>query len=111
MFWPRNSRRVHGRETKMAQKIATIFKRFRWLYAIIFILGGVAGTLVHPYVLPVLHEAYIVYSPQDGCELRYSNMKILFGSVQAMGDGGSKLACGEWRQLSPTMTLTCECKE
>jgi hypothetical protein len=93
----------------MAPKIATMFRHFRWLYVIVFILGGIADALVRPYMLPVLYEAYVIYSPQDGCEFDYSNTTYLFGSLQAMGDGGRKLACGERIMLSPTMTLTCEC--
>lgn len=94
-----------------ARQIMTMVRHFRWLYVVIFILGGVAGALVRPYVVPVWHEQVYVYPTQDGCDFDLDAQKYHFGSLSAFADGGGKLACGEGTELSPTMLLTCECRK
>lgn len=89
----------------------TILRNFTWLYVAIFVIGGVAGALLRPYVVPVRYEGVSVYPTQDGCDFHYSSEKYLFGSLLEMGDGGGKLACGEETDVTPTVSLTCRCRK
>jgi hypothetical protein len=94
-----------------AREIMTMIRYSRWLYVVIFVLGGAAGALLRPYGAPVLYERLSVYPMQDGCDFHFEYHKFLFGSLAEMGHGGGKLACDEWTDRSPTLWLQCKCRK